>query len=90
MARMLPLWFARPEDYDLISGSDKLTIHDLKNLTPGKPVKITGKRADGSEYEFEVTHTVSFHVSWPRAAADLNSSTRARLTGSALAPLLTS
>lgn len=90
---MLPLWFANPADYDLITGSDKLTIHDLASLAPNKPVKITGKRADGSEYEFEVNHTVSKErrqrecrqlLKSSSSVADFSSSMRDRSAGSEL------
>ncbi|EUB56759.1 hypothetical protein EGR_08402 [Echinococcus granulosus] len=33
---MLPLTFVNPEDYDKIQPSDKVSLLDLKNLTPGK------------------------------------------------------
>lgn len=80
--------FKDPKSYDLVSGSDKLTIHDLANLAPGKDVKITGKRADGSEYEFLVTHTVSIILLWSQSAStDSYSSMKASWIGSERARL---
>lgn len=61
------------KDYDLISGSDKLTINDVAGMAPGKEMTITGKRADGSEYEFQVTHTFNDgQLQWFRAGSALN------------------
>lgn len=33
---MLPLTFSDPGDYDKVQPSDKVSLLDLKNLTPGK------------------------------------------------------
>jgi hypothetical protein len=67
---MLPLWFANPADYDLITGSDKLSITGLDKFAPGKPLTIVGKRADGSDYKFEVTHTFNEgQIDWFKAGS---------------------
>lgn len=64
--------FKNEADYDLIKGSDKLTI-PVPELAPGKTMTITGKRADGSTYEFEVTHTFNAgQVQWMEAGSALN------------------
>lgn len=59
---MLPLWFKDVNDYSKISGSDKLSILGLKDLAPGKNLTVKGVKKDGSEYTFEVTHTVSIRI----------------------------
>lgn len=70
---MIPLWFKNEADYDLIKGSDKLTITDLANFAPGKDVKVIGKRADGSTYEFMCSHTFNEgQIDWFKAGSALN------------------
>ncbi|TXT13536.1 hypothetical protein VHUM_00903 [Vanrija humicola] len=70
---LLPLWFANPKDYDLISGSDKLSIVGLDKFAPGKELTIKGKRANGEEYSFQVTHTFNDgQIEWFKAGSALN------------------
>jgi aconitate hydratase len=54
---LLPLWFANPEDYDKIKGTDKLSIVGLDKFAPGKNLKVLITHKDGSKDEFEVSHT---------------------------------
>ncbi|BEJ17891.1 hypothetical protein CspHIS471_0701590 [Cutaneotrichosporon sp. HIS471] len=70
---MLPLWFKDPKDYDLISGSDKLSIVGLANFKPGQEITVNGKRADGSEYSFQTTNTINEgQWAWFEAGSALN------------------
>ncbi|KAL1412900.1 Aconitate hydratase mitochondrial [Vanrija albida] len=70
---MLPLWFKDPKDYDLISGSDKLSITGLDKFAPGKDLLIKGKRASGEEYSFIVSHTFNEgQIEWFKAGSALN------------------
>ncbi|RSH87555.1 Aconitate hydratase mitochondrial [Apiotrichum porosum] len=70
---MLPLWFKNPADYDLVSGSDKLSITGLNEFAPGKDLTILGKKADGSEYSFIVSHTFNEgQIGWFKAGSALN------------------
>jgi aconitate hydratase len=71
---MLPLTFANPKDYDLIAPSDRITIPNvLDQLKPGKQLRVVGKRADGSQYEFLVNQTFNEgQIEWFRAGSALN------------------
>jgi aconitate hydratase len=70
---MLPLWFKDPKDYDLISGSDKLSIVGLNDFKPGQEITVKGKRADGSEYSFQTTNTINEgQWAWFQAGSALN------------------
>lgn len=70
---MLPLTFANPADYDLISTSDKISIVGLKNFVPGQPLKLVGTRKDGSTYEITVNHTFNENqINWFKNGSALN------------------
>lgn len=70
---VLPLVFSNPSDYDKIQADDKLSILGLKGLAPGKPLTVSLKHSDGSEDQFEVTHTMSdLQIEWFKAGSALN------------------
>ncbi|CDI97785.1 aconitate hydratase mitochondrial [Echinococcus multilocularis] len=70
---MLPLTFVNPEDYDKIQPSDKVSLLDLKNLTPGKTVRCRLTHADGSTEEIELAHTFNAkQLGWFIAGSALN------------------
>jgi len=70
---MLPLTFADPASYDLIREDDRLDIVGVASLAPGQPVKVVARHADGTQDEFETTHTMSDeHIAWFRAGSSLN------------------
>src|SRR6185503_15945090 len=48
---ILPLTFADPADYERIEQTDRVTISGLAALTPGKPVMLLVKKADGRVVE---------------------------------------
>ena len=51
------------QDYDKIDSTDKLSIIGLKSFAPGVPLKIEGKKTDGTTYSFPVrTCTASVRV----------------------------
>ena len=57
---ILPLIFADPADYDRIEAADELVFDAVREqLAPGKPVKATLKKADGSTREITFTHALS-------------------------------
>ncbi len=70
---MLPLTFANPTDYDKIQEDDRLSIVGLKELTPGKPLKLVIKHKDGSSDEAVLNHTFNENqIEWFKAGSALN------------------
>ncbi|KAF5840054.1 mitochondrial aconitate hydratase [Dunaliella salina] len=75
---MLPLTFANPADYDLVGSHDRLSIIGLKEFAPGKPLKVEGKRPDGSTYEFTVNHSFNDNqINWFKHGSALNAMAKA-------------
>ncbi|KAJ9528630.1 hypothetical protein QJQ45_020393 [Haematococcus lacustris] len=70
---MLPLTFANPADYDIINPKDRLSIVGLKTFAPGVPLKLVGKRPDGSSYDITVNHTFNDNqINWFKHGSALN------------------
>jgi aconitate hydratase len=70
---MLPLTFVDQATYDEIGEDDRLSVLDLKNLTPDVPVRCRIKKPDGATVDFECTHTFSpEQIEWFRAGSALN------------------
>ena len=69
---MLPLTFADPADYDKINEDDKVDL-DVKDLKPGKQVKMTIKHSDGSKEDILLNHTFNEQqLGWFKAGSALN------------------
>ncbi|XP_065826162.1 aconitate hydratase, mitochondrial-like [Oscarella lobularis] len=70
---MLPLTFADPADYDKIRPDDRLSLTNLKDMAPGKPVQCTVRHSDGSSDSFLLNHTMNdLQLSWFQAGSALN------------------
>jgi aconitate hydratase len=70
---LLPLTFVDQATYDEIGEDDRLSVLDLKNLTPDVPVRCRIKKPDGTTIDFECTHTFSpEQIEWFRAGSALN------------------
>lgn len=70
---VLPLTFAKSSDYDKIQPTDKISLKDLKNLAPGKPVDCEIKHADGSVDKIKLNHSLNeLQITWFRAGSALN------------------
>lgn len=70
---MLPLTFANPADYDKISGDDRISLLGLKDLTPGKPVKMQVKKQDGTVFDVQLKHSFNEgQIEWFKAGSALN------------------
>jgi len=70
---MLPLTFKNPADYDLIREDDRVSIVGLNMLTPGKPLKLIIKHADGTSHECELNHSFNeTSIAWFKAGSALN------------------
>src|SRR5438309_4155706 len=71
---ILPLTFADPKDYDQIEQTDRISVVDLQNLKPGKPVKVIIHKAGGREVEIQTNHSYAEQqIAWFRAGSALNS-----------------
>jgi aconitate hydratase len=70
---VLALTFANPADYDKIKEDDVIDIIGVKDLAPGKPVKVVLHHADGTTDEFEANHTLNENqIEWFKAGSALN------------------
>ena len=70
---MLPLCFVNPADYNSVGPEDRISILGLRELAPGKNLKVVGKRPDGSTYTFLVKHTFNpGQIEWFKAGSALN------------------
>ncbi|KAH8343818.1 hypothetical protein KR059_011117 [Drosophila kikkawai] len=69
---MLALTFANPGDYDKIQPSSKLSLLNLKDLAPGKPVDCEIKN-NGSSEKIQLNHSFNEgQILWFRAGSALN------------------
>jgi aconitate hydratase len=69
---MLPLTFANPDDYNKIKEDDLIDL-DVKNLAPGKQVKMTLKHPDGSSEEIFLNHSMNEQqIQWFKSGSALN------------------
>ena len=70
---ILPLTFENPADYDLIKEGDTVTLQNLSDLAPGKPVTMLVTHADGSSCTISLLHTMNMeHIAWFNAGSALN------------------
>ena len=70
---LLPLTFADPADYDRVQETDRISLLDLKELAPGRPVTCRLHHADGSVDTVELRHTFNApQIEWFKAGAALN------------------
>ncbi len=70
---MLPLTFDDPSDYDKILEDDLISIVGLKELAPGKQLKMIVKHPDGTTDEIMLNHTMNQNqIEWFKAGSALN------------------
>ena len=70
---ILPLYFSNPGDYEKIGEYDRISLIDLAELTPGKPVKMLVKPKEGAPFELSLTHTMTMEqIGWFKAGSALN------------------
>jgi aconitate hydratase len=70
---MLPLTFADKADYDKVRPDDKITLNDLVNFAPGRPVEATLKHTDGTQENIILNHTFNEpQITWFKAGSALN------------------
>lgn len=70
---VLPLVFANPADYEKVQQEDRISIHNLSALAPGKPVSVTLHHSNGNDETIEVTHSLTDEqIKWFEAGSALN------------------
>ena len=70
---MLPLTFSDPTDYDKIDESDRLSVRNLTDLSPGERIIVDVTKSSGETFSFETTHTFSVdQIQWFKAGSALN------------------
>lgn len=70
---LLPLWFKKPEDYDVVRPDDLVTLKGVTELAPNSTVTMELKHKDGSVDNVELTHTFNeSQVEWFKAGSALN------------------
>jgi aconitate hydratase A / 2-methylisocitrate dehydratase len=69
---ILPLTFADAKDYDKIEMNDRLSVIDLANLAPGKPVAVIIHKATG-DVKIQANHSMTAQqITWFKAGSALN------------------
>lgn len=70
---ILPLTFNDPADYEKIEESDRVSLVDLANITPGEPLKSFFIKKDGTKIELVLNHTLTEEqIGWFKAGSALN------------------
>ncbi len=70
---ILPCAFVKPADYDQLTADDRISVHGLATLTPGKPLTATLHHKNGSTASLQLTHSMTDEqIRWFRAGAALN------------------
>ncbi len=69
---MLPLTFDNPADYDKVKEDDIIDM-DVKDIAPGKQVKMILKHTDGTKDEVMLNHTMNQQqIHWFKVGSALN------------------
>ena len=70
---MLALTFVNPSDYDLVRQDDAVEILGFENFSPNQNLQVVLHHADGSQDQFEVSHTYNEQqIEWVRYGSALN------------------
>ena len=77
---MLPLTFANPKDYDLISPEDKVSIVGLSTFTPGKQLTLKVKKGTGNTLDIPLNHSFNAgQIEWFKHGSALNKMAKSSL-----------
>lgn len=69
---MLALTFVNKEDYDKVQEHDRISILGLKEMAPGRPLRVRLLHEDGTTDEFDAAHTYNeMQIQWFRAGSAL-------------------
>lgn len=70
---VLALTFINKEDYNLVQEEDKVTIEQVEDITPGKPLSVVLHHTDGTSDKFDVQHSYNeLQIKWFKAGSALN------------------
>ena len=70
---VLALTFAEPASYDLIGEDDRISVVDLHDLAPDRPLRCIVHRSDGGTVDFTAIHTMNDEqIEWFKAGSALN------------------
>ena len=70
---ILALTFADLKDYDQIEQTDRISVVNLQNLKPGRPVTVVVHKADGKEITIQTHQSLTAQqISWFKAGSALN------------------
>ena len=70
---LLPLTFPDPADYERIREDDRVSLVDLKELAPGKPVECRLHHSDGTTETLQLNHSFGeSQIEWFKAGSALN------------------
>jgi aconitate hydratase len=69
---VLPLTFEKTDDYDKVREDDRIDL-DVKDIAPGKQVRMTLKHSDGSTDVVVLNHTMNKQqIDWFKVGSALN------------------
>ncbi len=70
---MLALTFVNKDDYDKVQEHDRISILGLKDMAPGRTLRVRLSHEDGTVEEFDAAHTYNeMQIQWFRAGSALN------------------
>ena len=70
---ILPCTFAESADHAKIAAGDRISVSDLAQLAPGRPLSATLRHADGREEPMQLVHSMTLEqIQWFKAGAALN------------------
>jgi aconitate hydratase len=70
---VLAFTFSDPADYDKVRPSDRVSLHGLAGLAPGKDVEAALHHADGTSEKLRLRHTLTAdQIDWFKAGSALN------------------
>ncbi len=70
---MNALTFADPADYEKVCEGDQISLLNLRDFAPGRPVTMRLMHRHGGATEFLLKHSYSLeHIEWFKAGSALN------------------
>jgi aconitate hydratase len=70
---ILALTFVDPKDYEKIEQQDRISVTGLSTLAPGKPVRVTIHKTDGTALTIQANHSITEQqIAWFKAGSALN------------------
>lgn len=70
---ILALTFSCSGDYEKIQEDDRISLHGLEDLRPGKPINCTITHTDGDSEDIRLNHSYNeLQIEWFRAGSALN------------------